>query len=408
MSKLGYIWIAFLLLIIMLGVYGVAVIKFIGIEESPIPWNLLIVAYVFLAIASTGLCVISVAGNVYKLRGYKVVAERAAFLAIITMLCAYIPLLVHIGHIGRMYHFVLSPNFYSSMWWMGFLYTLYLLFEIAEFWFLIRYNIVKLSQESAGIKRTIYKLLSLGSRDVSEESLKRDAKYARLMGFIALFAALSAHFTLGTIFARLESRALWYGSFMPFHFILSAIRLGIATILLTTIVSYWVTKKEMKPEIKDFFTGHLRRLFAFLIAFSLIYYAWLISQSVLHKETYFFWHLLIAGPYARDFWIFQIIVGKIIPLAILLHPRAGKSLKGLFLASLFFIVGSFVLRYQWIVVGQVLPLMAFREGLIAYTPSVYEIFVVSGTFAALALIYTIGIKLLPLEKWYVVTKTVER
>ncbi len=407
MSKLGYAWIGFLLIVVMLGIYGIITIKFIGVEESPIPWNLLIVAYVFLAIASTGLCVISVAGNVYRLRGYKVVAERAAFLAIITMLCAYIPLLVHIGHVGRMYHFVTSPNLYSSMWWMGFLYTLYLLFEAAEFWFLIRFNVVKLSQEATGIKRTIYRVISLGSRDLSEESLKRDAKFARLMGFIALFAALSAHFTLGTIFARLESRALWYGSFMPFHFILSAIRLGIATILLTTIVSYWITKKEMKMEIKEFFTGHLRRLFAFLIAFSLIYYAWLISQSVLHKETYFFWHLLIAGPYARDFWLFQIVIGKIIPLAILLHPSAGRSLRGLFTASLLFIVGSFVLRYQWIVVAQTLPLMALREGLITYTPSVPEILVVSGTFALLALIYTIGIRLLPLEKWYVVTKAVK-
>ncbi len=397
------LWYIFLIVVILFGIYGIITIKF-GVEESPIPWNILIVTYVYLAIMSTGLCVISVAGNVYKLRGYKVIAERAAFLAIITMLCAYIPLFTHIGHISRMYEFLTSPNLYSSMWWMGVLYALYLLFETIEFWFLIRYNVVKLSMESSGIKKAIYKIISLGSTDISEKSLKRDARLARVIGFVALFAALSAHFTLATIFARVEAKALWYGAFMPLHFILSAIRFGIATILLTTILSYWITRREILPELKEFFSTHLRQLFAFLIAFSLIYYLWLISQSPLHKETYFFWSLLLIGPYARDFWLFQIIIGKVIPLIILLLP-IGRTINGLFTASVLFIVGNFVLRFQWIIVGQVLPLMNFRGELIEYTPTTPELLVVSGTFAAIALIYTIGVKLLPLERWYIIAKS---
>ncbi len=406
MSKLGYAWLTFLLVVVALGIYGVVSIKFIGIEESPIPWGILIATYVFLALTSTGLGVISVIGNVYKLREYKIIAERASFLAIITILCAYIPLLTHLGHVGRMYNFILTPNFYSSMWWMSIFYAFYILFETAEFWFLIRYNIVKLSLESSGLKRKIYRILSLGSKDTSESSLKRDAKYARILGFIALISAVSAHFTLGTIFARLEAKALWHGAFMPFYFIISAVATGIATILMATIVSYWLAKIEMKKEVKDLFTGSLRRLFIFLITFSIIFYIWQASQSVLHRETYYFINLLVKGHFAKNFWLFQIL-GKVLPLIILIHPKLGRSLGGLFFASITFLVGSFVLRYEWIVVGQSLPLMALREGLIEYTPSTPEILVVSGTFALLALIYTIGIKLLPLEKWYVLTKAVE-
>lgn len=406
---LYYIWILFLLAVMAVGAFGMFIFftqhSVVLEATSEIAWGLLIAAYVFFVVLSTGCCIISSIGNSFRIQGFKIVSVRATYVAIITLLCGYIPLMAHLGHLERMGNFLLTPNFSSLMWWMATFYFLYVILEIAEFWVLIRWEMVKLSKATSGIKALLYRIWLLGSKDDSERSLKRDLNIAQLLGYIALIFALSAHFTLGSIFASTEAKAMWYGSFLPLNFLLSGFRAGIAITILAVVLTYWVTKKEISLELKDFITGPLRKLFAFLLAFATIYYAWLIAMSVLHLETYYAWTLLLTGPYMLTFWVVQVGLGKITPLLILIYPKTGRSLRWVSIASFIFLIGSFTLRYQWTIVGQVVPPIGqvapavppLVTGLLMYTPSVFEIFVVAGALAACLLLYTLGDRYFPLH-----------
>ncbi|NOZ76652.1 MAG: polysulfide reductase NrfD [Euryarchaeota archaeon] len=400
-SILFYLWLSLLLVPIALGAYGFylfLVYKGTLLEAtSEIPWGIFIPTYVFFVVLSTGCCIVSTLGNSFRFKGFRLISVRATFVAIITLLCGYIPLMAHLGHLERMGNFVTTPNLVSSMWWMSTFYFMYLLFEITEFWFLTRGEAVKLSKVTKGIKSTFYRLYALGTKSDSKESIDRDIRVAVYLGYIALVFALSAHFTLGSIFSRMESRAIWFGAFLPFNFLISGLRAGIAINIFVVVMTHFLTRRPLSDELKGFITGPLRKLFAFLLAFAILYFDWLVTMSGLHLESYWGWEILLSGPYAAAFWLLNIGCSKLIPFLILILPWTGRSVKWVTLASFIFLVGNYNLRYQWTIVGQLPPVDPLAGGLLHYAPSLYEAFVVFGALSLCMFLYSIGNKLFPLD-----------
>jgi molybdopterin-containing oxidoreductase family membrane subunit len=400
-SNLFYIWLAVLLVPIALGIYGFyqfMVYKGTLLEgTSEIAWGIFIPTYVFFVVLSTGCCIVSTLGNSFRFKGFRLISVRATFVAIITLICGYIPLMAHLGHLERLANFVTSPNLVSSMWWMSTFYFMYLLFEITEFWLLTRGDAVRKSKESTGIKGLFYRVYSLGTKSDSRESMEKDFKVAVYLGYIALIFALSAHFTLGSIFSRMESRALWYGAFLPFNFLISGLRAGIAINIFVVVTTLYLTNKPISNELRGFITGPLRKLFAFLLAFAILYFDWLVSMSALHLESYWAWDILLAGSYAVAFWVFNIGFSKIIPFLILILPWTARSVKWITAASVIFLIGNYNLRYQWTIAGQLAPVDPLVGRMLLYTPSLNEVFVVVSALALCAFLYSIGNKLFPLE-----------
>jgi molybdopterin-containing oxidoreductase family membrane subunit len=371
-----YAWVILLLIFIAFGIYGASIVFIKGhtvleiTSEVPwgvvylgIPWGIFIATYIYFVVTSTGICVISSLGNVFGFEGYKLIGRRSVFLSIITLLAGYIPLLVHLGHPERMYNFILTPNLNSSMWWMGFFYSFYLIFIVIEFWFL----------------------------------LKGDEKWAQITGLVAVVSAVSAHTTLGTVFSRVEIRPLWYGTYMPLYFILSAIINGIGIVVLATILTYWARRRKIGAELQEFLTGPLRRLWIFVIFLGMIFVTWKLTASVLYLPTYEAVMLLLTGPFLMTFWGVQILVGKIIPFLILLYPRTGKTIRGLLVAAVCIMIGKFAVRYDWTIAGEVIPVIPLLKGMLSYSPNYIELLVVLGTFAFCILAYTLGVKYLSLE-----------
>jgi molybdopterin-containing oxidoreductase family membrane subunit len=330
-----------------------------------IPWGILISTYVYLVVTSTGLCIISAMGHIFGVASFKPFARRAAFLSIATVMAGFIAILMEIENPFKMILYnVLSPNFSSNIWWMGTLYGVFLFFMMIE-----------------------YSSMLLGIH-----------KLAIYTGFVALIAEIAANSNLGAVFGMLHGREFWYGPYMPIFFITSAVLSGCAAIIFFTWLAYKVNRSKMEPlmlkamKTMSRFTAFVIVVIAFLTAWKLIIGfagGYGSKQAIL---------ALIAGPYALNFWTFDIAMSLLIPFVLLIISK-GKNISMMATASAMMLIGIFFMRFDMLVYGQTVAVfqsMGVNEykNLLLYTPSFHEISIVIGTLATVVLAFLVGEKVL--------------
>lgn len=333
-----------------------------------IPWGILISTYVFFVVSSTGLCLVSSLGHVFGIEQFELIGRRAILLAIITLLTGFGTIAMEINHPIRMAIYVLlTPNFESPIWWMGTLYGVYLALLIGEFYFLMRNH----------------------------------HKGAMTMGLLGFVAAVTAHSNLGGVFGLLEARPYWHGSFLPIYFILSALVSGGALISIIVYYNYQFRKIPLPARYPQFINtlAKLQALFLMILTF---FVTWKIIPGLYGRppEKFEATMALLTGPLAFNFWFFEVLIGMLIPIALLLNQKF-RTPFGVMLAGVFCTVGIFFMRYDLVLGGQLVPMRDNGQdligGLLAYTPSLAEYAIVGGALATCMFLYTLAEKMLDLE-----------
>ena len=122
----------------------------------------------------------------------------------------------------------------------------------------------------------------------------------------------------------------------------------------------------------------------------------------------------LTGPLFLSFWFFEVFLGLVLPLWIVLGPKARVP-SWLALAGVLPMVGVFVMRYNLIYEGQMFSLkpvvgplgetLAYSPpfkgnvaGFLSYTPSLVEGLIVAGAIAAATLLYVGGTRVLRLSQ----------
>lgn len=392
-----YIGISILLSLMFLGVYA-AVMSYIKSMEIlefhiSIPWTMLISVYVYFVSSSIGLCVVASLGHVFGLKRYKVISKSAVFLAVITIIFGMLGVLLHLGHPERApVYTTFTPNLRSAMWGIGFFYNLYIPLIMLTCWLLIRNDLSVVANNSTGLKRTVYSLASgekwLKSYNVGKLGLER------LAGLSALVFGLLAMAVEGSLFGHVEALAHWYGAFTPVYFIFSAIPLGIAWLLFMTIITYKFKGEGLGEKLKRILF-ELAWLFIIFLSVSSLFMAYKIGIAMGDPVKVRTLLLLLNGPLSIPFWLFEMAIGTFIPIAVLLVAIKKESLNGLLIAALMVLSGAFVMKYDYVVAGQVFPV--FKEPPLMF-PAFMEILLVAGIFAAFFFVYIFAVKFLPLDE----------
>ncbi len=330
-----------------------------------IPWGLLIATYVFFVVTSTGLCLISSIGHVFGVKALQPIAKRSVFLAIATIISGFMVISFEIENPWRMAIYnVISPNLTSNIWWMGTLYGAYLFFMVTEF-----------------------ALLQTGRH-----------KAAGLLGLMGVIAGVAAHSNLGAVFGLLNGREFWHGPYMPIYFITSAMMSGCAAVLFFTWLAYRINGWEMSPSMQRALSA-TAKLGALLMAIIMFFTTWKVLSGIAGKPPgkYEAMLAIIKGSYAFNFWGAEVLMGMVIPFIIILTVKA-KNMKALFIAGALSMVGIFFMRYDLVVVGQIVP--HFHEMALkgipqyfSYFPSFHEIMITLGGFSFCAMAFLIGEKL---------------
>lgn len=409
-SSAYYIWISVLIALMVLAGYSLIMSLIYDLEifefSLKIIWTMTVSNYVFFVVSSTGLCMVSSLGHVFGMKRYELIGKRGVYLAIITIIFGMASIGLHLGHPERaLIYNVISPNIRSAIWWMGTLYTLYIVFILIELWFLMRADIVKIADTSTGTRQKIYSLLTLENllgKIGFKPSVEKDHKWAQIVGLLALISGLSAHNTLGGVFGHAEARALWYGPYYPAYFLLSAGFCGYAWVIGSTIITYKVKGEEIAGELRALIF-EMAKIFALLLSVGLLFTSIKIMSGLFDPVKAKSIMLFIKGPFSLPFYLFELAIGSVLPIFILLYASSKKSLTAALTASLMVLVGVFVMRYDFVVAAQVYPLFNpmgkdALEILPTFFPTFMDILLIAGIIAGCFLAYTLGVKYLPLKE----------
>ena len=330
-----------------------------------VPWGILIAAYVFFVVTSTGLCIVSSIGHVFGFKNFNPIAKRAVFMSIATIVAGF---LVHAFEIENSWRMpvgnVIGANATSNIWWMGTLYGAYLFFMLIEFVML----------------------------------QKNDHKTATAFGLAGLLTGVAAHSNLGAVFGLLNAREFWHGPYMPIYFITSAAMSGCIAIIFFTWLAYRVNNWRMSEEMKKSMES-VAKVGALMMAVIIFFTSWKMISGVSGNPPgkYEAIMSLVSGPYALNFWGGEVALGMVIPFVIIMMVK-GRNMNALFAAALAGMVGIFFMRYDLVIVGQLVPhfhgmgLIDYPEFL-SYTPSLHENLVVVGGVAFCLMLFLMGEKL---------------
>jgi molybdopterin-containing oxidoreductase family membrane subunit len=348
---------------------------------SEIPWGVLIATYVFFVVSSTGLCLVSSLGHVFGFAVFQPIAKKAIFLALVTLLVGFTVIASELeAPLKLAIYAVLTPNPRSTLWWMGALYAVYMVLISIELFFLFR----------------------------------EDHRRARVAGVLGVIAALAAHSNLGAVFGLLHGRPFWYGPLLPIYFIASALMCGAALLILVIWVGdHLGNQGRLRPEHEPLMAalGKLLALFVGIVAFFTV---WKIITAVAggHGHKLAVTMASLTGPLFVSFWLFEVFLGVALPLFVLLGSKR-RDPRWLAFASAALMVSVFVMRYNFVVAGQMFslkptvghlgetlhyapPFRGDAAGFLPYTPSIVEVLIVAGAIAAATLAYVGGARVLRL------------
>ena len=330
-----------------------------------IPWGLMLAAYVFFVVTSTGLCLVSSIGHVFGVEAFKPIAKRSVYLAIATIIAGFLVIAFEIENPWRMAIYnVFSPNLTSNIWWMGTLYGAYLFFMLVEF-----------------------ALLQMGEH-----------KKAGMFGLMGVIAGVAAHSNLGAVFGLLNAREFWHGPYMPIYFITSAMMSGCAAVIFFHWLGYRLNGWQMSDKLKDSLSA-VAKLGALLYCVIMFFTTWKVLSGIAGHPPgkYEAMMALLSGPYAVNFWFGEITLGLVVPFVTILAVRA-RNVPAMAIASAASIIGIFFMRYDLVLVGQIVPV--FHEynfvdfpHLFSYTPTLHEWMITLGGFTFAGVLFMLGERL---------------
>ena len=198
-------------------------------NEVELQWSILIVLYPFITGLVAGAFILASLERVFRVDAVKPTYRLALLTALAFLLVAPLPLQLHLGHPERSLEMYLTPHRSSAMAMFGFVYLWYLMAVLLlEIWLDYRREIVALSQTSRGWKRLFYRVLTLGSDNVSARALRIDERLGYFITLIGIPSAFLLHGYVGFIFGSVKANPWWSSPLMPIVFLFSAMVSGIA------------------------------------------------------------------------------------------------------------------------------------------------------------------------------------
>jgi Ni/Fe-hydrogenase subunit HybB-like protein len=339
-------------------------------------WSIQIVMYPYMTGLVAGAFVLSSLYHVFGQEDLKAMARFSLVFSLCLLPVAMMPLQFHLMQPLRGIYVMFTPHFTSAIAAFGIVFSTYAAIVISEIWFVYRQYFIEQIIALQGredtidiLKRWLYNILSLGSRDVSAEALAADKKAVKILAGIGIPIACFLHGYAGFIFGSVKANALWMSPLMPVIFIMSAVVSGIALCMLTfIIIMQWkkfkaILAKGMGDARVTVITGvemdvmskAARYLLGFLIAAISLELLDLIFRGYTAMKS---WDILREVMFQEDFFkifVLQYGLGNLIPFLLLVLPKK-QTIKKLTIALVLILFGVFMMRWNVVIGGQAFSL----------------------------------------------------
>lgn len=368
-----YALLAALALVALLGLGAVWVMEHQGHivtgMSNQIVWGLPHVFAVFLVVAASGALNVASMASVFGKTEFKPLAPLSALLALALLLGGLTVLMLDLGRPDRLIVAMTHFNFKSIFALNIFLYSGFMGFVIAYLWTMME---------------------------------RRMNRYTPLAGLFAFVWRIALTTGTGSIFGFLVARQAYDSALLAPLFIALSLSYGLAVFLLVLMLA---SHGSGRP-LGDALLARLARLQAIFIAvglyFVLVYHLTNLYFTKHHAFERFI--LLEGGIYTAMFWLGQVLLGGVLPLVLLLQPRAGPMRRRIAASATLVVAGGFAQMYVTIIGGQAFPLVlfpgrqvssSFYDGVVnRYSPSLPEWLLGFGGVAIAGLIILLALKLL--------------
>ncbi len=339
---------------------------------NQIVWGMPHVFAVFLIVAASGALNVASIASVFRKEAYEPLARLSGLLAIALLAGGLVVLLLDLGRPDRLIIAMTYYNFKSIFAWNIILYIGFFVIVGIYIWFMMDHNMYRF-KKSAGLAAFVWRLvLTTGT---------------------------------GSIFGFLVARSAYDAAIMAPMFIIMSFSFGMAIFILVLMASYHWTGRgdELGDEILARFRNLLGVFVAAVLYFTIAYH--LTNLYITEHHGFERFMLMEGGQYTKVFWIGQVILGGLVPLALIYAPGVKNCRKTLTVICSLIILGGFATMYTIIIGGQAYPLemfpgyevsSPFYDGVIHdYTPSIYEIALGVGGVGVALVIVAFVIKVLP-------------
>ncbi len=334
-------------------------------NEIELNWSILIVLYPFITGLVAGAFILASLERIFKIRILKPTYVIALLTAFSFMLVATMPLVSHLGKPMRAYEIMITPHSSSAMAIFGFVYLWYLMVVLfLEIWFDYRRDMVIWANETSGIKRFLYKVLSLWTTDISPKSVALDNRIGYIVTVIGVPSAFLLHGYVGFIFGSIKANPWWSTVLMPVIFLFSAMVSGIALVMGFYIVLSKIRKQLIDMNCLDTIAKYL--FYILIIDFTLEGLDQ-IHRIYVAEESFEALHKLVFGQLFYTLFIVQGFFGTIIPLLTLgtfqfFKPKESIRKVIYLVFSVLILVGIFFMRWNVVIGGQL-----FSKSFYGYT-----------------------------------------
>jgi Ni/Fe-hydrogenase subunit HybB-like protein len=332
-----------------------------------IVWGMPHVFAVFLIVSASGALNVASIASVFGRELYKPLARLSGLLAVTLLAGGLAILVLDLGRPERLVVAMTHYNFKSIFAWNIFLYTGFFAVVAAYLW-------------------TMFE--------------RRMNRHADKVGLVAFVWRLVLTTGTGSIFGFLVAREPFDSALLAPMFIVMSFSFGLAIFVLVLMAAFRWTGRALGEAV----LGRLRSLLGLFVAtvlyFVAVYHLTNLYFARQHEvERFFLWN---GGLYTALFWGGQILVGGILPLALVFGT---SSRTGLAAAASATVLGGLAQVYVLIIGGQAFPQVlfpgkdvhsaAFDGAFATYSPSLPEVALgVGGVAFALALT-VLALRLLP-------------
>jgi Ni/Fe-hydrogenase subunit HybB-like protein len=335
-------------------------------NETVIEWSIAIVVYPYITGLVAGAFTVSSLYQVFGFQRLKPVAHLALLTSLCFMLFVPLPLLLHLGHPERAFNNLLTPHWTSAMAMFGYFATFYIVLLMVETWFAFRPFVVEQAQKRKGILGAAYRLLTLGSSDVSEEALRHDRKWIFWLAIAGIPGAHGLHGYVGFVFGSLKSREWWSSDLMPVVFLFSAIISGVALLIVLYVASCWLRRIAIDLACLK---GLAYTVWGFIMVALVLEGLEFVNIVYKGREGVEMIIAYVNGPLLIPYFVLQFGIGAIFPLLLLSYMiwrgTTGKALiAGVTLSACLVLLSVFMMRWNVVIGGQ--EISKTGKGLLSY------------------------------------------
>ncbi|MGD9831876.1 MAG: NrfD/PsrC family molybdoenzyme membrane anchor subunit [Piscinibacter sp.] len=294
---------------------------------NQVVWGLPHVFAIFMIVAASGVLNVASIGSVFGQSAYKPRAPLSGLLSLALLAGGLMVLMLDLGRPDRVIVAATHYNFTSVFAWNVFLYSGMAAIVGVYLW-------------------TMFE--------------RRMNRYSKAAGIAALVWRFALTTGTGSIFAFLVARQAYQSAVLAPLFIVLSFAWGLAVFLIVQSAMYAWNGQALPEAVR----ARMARLLGVFVAAALYLVAvYHLTNLYFARQGDFEAFILFgrgdpSGVFPALFWGGYVLLGALLPMALLFHPR-GVGPNAMLTASAMVVAGAFALLFVFIVGGQSFPLEIF-------------------------------------------------